>query len=263
MKLTKAKLFIGLGIIITLAVIFVFEGVYRGEAPAPAAVTAFSTPVAPEQTDPPEQEADSPAEEKPKWAQPTPPAEQVQAAGQIGASGGEAQQQPVSQKEVPSAKPLQTEAVVEAPEAVEPEQDGDGKAVLTCSLSVRCESVLERLDKLKREKASIIPPDGVMLAPTEAVFHQGESVFNLLQRELKRNKIHLEFVNTPLYHSAYIEGIGNLYEFDCGELSGWMYKVNGQTPNYGCSQYQLKDGDAVEWIYSCDMGRDANGYVGG
>ena len=60
-----------------------------------------------------------------------------------------------------------------------------------------------------------------------------------------------------------IEGIGNLYEFDCGELSGWMYTVNGQAPNYGCSQYQLEDGDVVEWIYSCDMGRDANGYVGG
>ena len=44
---------------------------------------------------------------------------------------------------------------------------------------------------------------------------------------------------------GYIEGINNLYEFDCGEQSGWMYSVNGWFPNYGCSRYQLKDGDVV------------------
>ena len=57
----------------------------------------------------------------------------------------------------------------------------------------------------------------------------------------------MEFEDTPMYNSAYIEGINNLYEFDCGELSGWMYKVNGWFPNYGCSRYQLKEGDTIEW----------------
>ena len=54
----------------------------------------------------------------------------------------------------------------------------------------------------------------------------------------------------------YIEGIGNLYEFDCGAESGWMYAVNGWFPNYGCSQYALQDGDTVTWVYTCDLGRD-------
>ncbi len=40
-----------------------------------------------------------------------------------------------------------------------------------------------------------------------------------------------------MYNSYYVEGIGNLYEFDCGKESGWMYKVNGRFPNYGCSSY--------------------------
>ena len=56
-----------------------------------------------------------------------------------------------------------------------------------------------------------------------------------------------------------IEGIANLYEFDCGELSGWMYKVNDWFPNYGCSRYELKDGDKVEWVYTCDLGKDVGG----
>ena len=77
---------------------------------------------------------------------------------------------------------------------------------------------------------------------------------------MKKSKIHMEFENVPLYNSAYIEGIANIYEFDCGELSGWMYKVNDWFPNYGCSRYGLKDGDRVEWVYTCNLGKDVNGY---
>ena len=55
---------------------------------------------------------------------------------------------------------------------------------------------------------------------------------------------------TPIYNSAYVEGIHNLYEFDCGELSGWKYSVNGVVPGVGCSQYRLNDGDRIEWSYS-------------
>ena len=72
----------------------------------------------------------------------------------------------------------------------------------------------------------------------------------------KEKGIHMESSWTPIYNSAYIEGIHNLYEFDCGELSGWMYRVNGWYPNYGCSRYQLKQGDVVEWRYTCDLGED-------
>ena len=47
-----------------------------------------------------------------------------------------------------------------------------------------------------------------------------------------------------------------MYEFDAGELSGWMYRVNGVFPNKGCSAYTLSDGDVVEWLYTCDLGKD-------
>ena len=96
-------------------------------------------------------------------------------------------------------------------------------------------------------------------------FYEGESVFNVLLRTCKQQGIHMEFVNTPIYNSAYIEGIHNLYEFDCGQLSGWIYKVNGWSPNYGCSRYALKDGDVIEWQYTCNLGIDIDAYyaVGG
>ena len=54
----------------------------------------------------------------------------------------------------------------------------------------------------------------------------------------------------------YISGINYLYEFALGDLSGWIYFVNGESPSVSCDQYQLKDGDFVEWLYSCELGND-------
>ena len=134
--------------------------------------------------------------------------------------------------------------------------------VPTCTVSISCAAILENLDRLNAEKADLIPADGVLLAPTAVEFTEGESVFDVLKRVCRENKIHMEFSETPVYQSAYIEGIGNLYEFDCGEGSGWMYRVNGEFPNYGCSRYTLADGDTVEWVYTCDFGADVGGRVG-
>lgn len=154
----------------------------------------------------------------------------------------------------------QTEPVMEGkPVPVEPENSVVSDEALTCTLSVRCDTVLKNIERLDKEKSELVPKDGVIYAEQTVTFYEGESVFDVLVREMKRNKIHLEFENTPIYNSAYIEGIGNLYEFDCGELSGWMYKVNDWFPNYGCSRYQLKAGDKVEWIYTCDLGADIGG----
>lgn len=151
-----------------------------------------------------------------------------------------------------------TEAVPEGkPQPVEWQDvkvDKDKK--LKCTLSVVCKTILDNMDDLKEEKKELIPEDGVIYKAQEVTFYEGESVFNILLREMKKNKIHMEFEMTPIFNSNYIEGIANLYEMDCGELSGWMYKVNGWFPNYGSSRYKLSDGDVVEWIYTCDLGRD-------
>lgn len=132
-----------------------------------------------------------------------------------------------------------------------------GKAY-TCIFSIECGKVLlpENIKKLKSAKFDIVPAGGVIFAERAVTFYEGESVFDILLRETKNNKIHMEFVNTPIYNSAYIEGIANLYEFDCGELSGWIYSVNGWFPNYGSSRYQVQDGDVIEWHFTCDLGRD-------
>ena len=154
----------------------------------------------------------------------------------------------------------QTDPVPEGkPIPVEPEDVEIGDAEYTCTLSISCATILDNMELCNKEKRELVPEDGWILQPMTVTFYEGESVFNVLQRTCKQQKIHMEFSNTPIYNSAYIEGIHNLYEFDVGNLSGWMYKVNGWFPNYGCSRYQLKDGDVIEWVYTCDLGYDVGG----
>lgn len=130
-----------------------------------------------------------------------------------------------------------------------------------CTISIECSTVFNNLNALEKGKEEILPADGVIFAAASVEFSEGESVFDLLKRICRDNKIHMESSWTPMYNSAYIEGINNLYEFDCGSGSGWMYRVNGVYPNYGCSRYTLKRGDVVEWRYTCELGKDIGGGV--
>lgn len=126
----------------------------------------------------------------------------------------------------------------------------------TCTISISCATILNNMKDLKSGKSEFVPSDGWILAASEVEFTEGESVHDVLQRVCKEAGIQMESSFTPAYNSAYVEGINNLYEFDCGQLSGWMYNVNGWFPNYGCSKYTVKDGDVINWVYTCNLGKD-------
>lgn len=130
----------------------------------------------------------------------------------------------------------------------------------TVFLSIRCDTVLNNMDLLDKELKSneYIPPDGSILPKSEYVLREGDSVFSILSRSVQYNKIQFEYQGNPLQgqNGIYIKGIHFLYEFSCGPLSGWLFKVNGVFATGDCSSYILKDGDVIEWVYSCDLGRD-------
>ena len=127
------------------------------------------------------------------------------------------------------------------PQPVEPEETKpDTSQQATCTISISCATILNNMDKCEEAKRALIPADGTILAASTVTFSPGESVFDVLQRVCRERKIPMEFSFTPIYNSAYIEGIYNLYEFDVGDGSGWMYKVNDWFPNYGCSRYQVQ-----------------------
>lgn len=50
-------------------------------------------------------------------------------------------------------------------------------------------------------------------------------------------------------YGVYVSAIGGLAQFDHGSNSGWMFSVNGTSPNKSASAYVLSDGDVVSWYY--------------
>lgn len=192
----------------------------------------------------PESTADVPVQSDPYLSEGT------QSGGRILSDGKQSGQDQYKTDPVPAGKPL----------PVEPEdQNIDEKQTYTCTFSIECSSILNNLSDLVPEKLDVLPKNGVIFSAQTVTFYEGESVFDVLQRICRENNIHMEASWTPIYNSAYVEGIHNLYEFDCGSGSGWMYRVNGWYPNYGCSRYQLSQGDTVEWRYTCDLGADIGG----
>lgn len=145
-------------------------------------------------------------------------------------------------------------AAYPADKAAPPENPTDEK--LHCTIEIRCDTVVDTSKLTNQAVVQYVPADGVVLATKTVEFTDGETVFDVLKRATRANDVQMEFREDALYSGAYIEGINYLYEFDAGDLSGWMYKVNGQFPNYGCASYYLADGDAVVWMYTCDLGRD-------
>lgn len=160
----------------------------------------------------------------------------------------------------PQKDKYQTDPIPEGkPKPVEPQEQEIEATTYSCTFSISCSTILDNMSMLRDNKEELVPKDGWLLEPQTVTFSKGESVFDVLTRVCKENNIHMEYSWTPIYNSAYIEGIGNLYEFDCGGQSGWMYCVNSWFPNYGCSRYKIQNGDVVEWKYTCALGYDIGG----
>ena len=259
----KKKIIAAAAVLLVLAVAFYFGGNAPGskgwtvEDPAPTvSAPVVSEPVtAPED---PEPTVSAPATEP---EVPEEPVEEPEHAQEQAPEEPKPEPEPEMEIDPETGKDkYQTDPVPEGkPVPVEPQDVQIGTNAYTCTLSIACNTILNNMDLCDPEKVELVPEDGWILEPITVTFYEGESVFNVLQRTCKQQKIHMEYEDTPIYNSAYIEGIANLYEFDVGEKSGWMYKVNEWFPNYGCSRYQLKNGDIICWVYTCDLGSDVGG----
>ena len=129
-----------------------------------------------------------------------------------------------------------------------------------CYVTIRCDTILNNMDDLDPAKAQYVPENGYILGRRKIEFTEGETVFDALKRACSTYGRQLEYSYNPAYNSSYIEGIGHIYEFDCGPESGWMYKVNGKFPNYGCSNCKLGKDDEIVWLYTCKgLGADVGG----
>lgn len=109
------------------------------------------------------------------------------------------------------------------------------------TFSVRCDAIKD-IDG--------IPSDGVVIEMMSLSFGKGESVFDLLDKAARISHV------TIVEKGGYVSSIANISEQSYGDLSGWVYFVNGRMPSVGCREYFPKDGDVIEWHYTKDLGKD-------
>ncbi len=119
----------------------------------------------------------------------------------------------------------------------------DKQGIVT--ISIRCDTLVGKA------QSEYIPEDGIILDVTEVPITEGDTVYTVLTETVQAYHIQMEHKN-----NSYIAGINYLYELQYGDLSGWMYRVNGEFPSVGCNEYQLKNGDCIEWLYTCNIGND-------
>ena len=210
-------------------------------APATAAPTAAPPNAAPQRTGQPATAA--PKTEAPKTAAPTATA-------------------------APKTEPPKTEAPkTEAPTAAQPKN--------VCTVRIECGTILDNLKKLKRGKEAFVPASGVILSGAEVEVQTGDTVFTVLKRACEENPcdanckwcqkdgVQIEYTFTPGFDTYYVEGIHQLYEMDCGAMSGWMFSVNGKFAEEGASSVPVSPGDTVLFTYTCDMGDDVGNHYNG
>lgn len=126
----------------------------------------------------------------------------------------------------------------------------------TIFFEIDCTKALD--DEHLSEQQIELLDDGIILENREFVLREGDTVFDLLKRICRSEKIQMEYqgADKNIYNSVYVQGINYLYEFDCGEFSGWIFLVNGEQVSTSCGKYYPADGDTISWVYTLDLGRD-------
>ena len=147
-------------------------------------------------------------------------------------------------------KPKKTTAPYkkEQPATKEPEEN---KEYVKCNITIDCSILLSNMDKLEKNVRKYVPKDGRLLDNIEIKIKKGASVYDVLVAACKEKNIAYDATYSAIYNSSYVKGIGYLYEKMAGDMSGWLYLVDGKTPNVGASAYRINGGEQIEWMYTC------------
>ena len=116
------------------------------------------------------------------------------------------------------------------------------------TLSIDCKTILNNLNELPEQYHSFVPSNGVILAEKKVSINEGDTVFDVIVKVTKMQKIQLSSIG------GYIQSINNLPEKLFNGSGGWMYEVNGVYGDKGSKEYVLNNNDKVKWRYSCYNG---------
>ena len=89
---------------------------------------------------------------------------------------------------------------------------------------------------------------GTILAASKVKIEDGYTIFDVVKQAAKAKGIVVD--STGSGATAYIEGIDNIYEFDYGSKSGWVFKHNGASITKSIGVINVKAGDQIACYYT-------------
>lgn len=127
---------------------------------------------------------------------------------------------------------------------------------LRVTVSADCTAALSNMELIAEDvnPRDVIPSDGVVIKQCEVALQEGSSAFDALTAAAREQHVRVDY--TGSVYGTYVRGIGYIQEFGFGELSGWLYKVNGEFPDISAAYFTLNEGDVVEFVYTCSLGSD-------
>lgn len=126
------------------------------------------------------------------------------------------------------------------------------------TFSIDCRAAAENRDKFSNElqDEKYIPASGYIVPVEKIALEEGDTAYRVLQKSVKYHKIPMDAqgADENSLGTVYVTGINQIYEFSGGELSGWLYTVNGEYLTKSCDKAVLKNGDDVCFIYTMNLG---------
>ncbi len=144
--------------------------------------------------------------------------------------------------------PLPTEEVIDE-EIYEEQPTDEEEAIKLCKISINCETAIKSNNVSEAKKATL-PYNGVMLLDSNIIISDEMTVYDVLLQVASGKGIEIKG------DKSYIRGIGGLYEFDGGILSGWMFTINDEFVQKPIGACKVSENDVIKILYTCNMGND-------
>lgn len=134
-------------------------------------------------------------------------------------------------------------------ETQKPEQE-----YIYCTVEIDCSDIVKNKDKFNEKQQVFYDRyvDGkrTILSPVTVKVKNKSSAYKATELACQQNGIKMTKKNSGF--GIYIVGFDGINEKMFGKTSGWIYYVNGKSPSFSCSAYELKDGDKVSFVYTCN-----------
>ncbi|SHK22549.1 S-layer homology domain-containing protein [Tepidibacter formicigenes] len=106
------------------------------------------------------------------------------------------------------------------------------------------------VDKKDTVYISIKGYKGYIIRKTKVEIEENDTVLDITKRILNKNDIDYDI------SGGFVESIDGLANGDKGAKSGWLYNVDGKTPDVGADSIEVRKGQKIEWYYTVDYTKD-------